>query len=88
MHAISLFTNKPVTTLADIAQAKDLDNPNKINPVIVDSNPISTTGLRPIRSESEPHGIPNYELLLDMMVYGLLTKNRKFVDPSFLLSKK
>lgn len=67
VNACYILTNNPVTIFAVIAHANEFDNPNNINPNPVDNNPISATGLRPIRSESDPHGIPNYELLLDMM---------------------
>lgn len=58
MYPISLLTNIPENILVARAQANDFDKPNKNTPNEVEARPIKTTGLRPIRSESEPHGIP------------------------------
>lgn len=53
-----ILANTPENILVANAQAKDFDKPNKSTPKEVQARPINTTGLRPIRSESEPHGIP------------------------------
>jgi hypothetical protein len=54
-----MLTNKPENILVANAQAKDFDKPNKSTPIEVEARPNNTTGLRPIRSESDPHGIPS-----------------------------
>lgn len=52
-------------------QVNDLDNPNNNTPTQVEARPINTTGLRPIRSESDPHGTPS--ILSRQLSFFILT---------------
>lgn len=54
------LANKPENIFVINAQRNDFDKPNRSTPIDVEARPIKTTGLRPIRSESDPHGIPLY----------------------------
>lgn len=53
-----ILANRPENILVDNAQRNDFDKPNKSTPIDVEARPNKITGFRPIRSESDPHGIP------------------------------
>lgn len=62
-YVTHILTNNPEKIFVEIAHRKDLDKPNKSTPIDVEARPNKTTGLRPIRSESDPHGIPLYVMM-------------------------
>jgi hypothetical protein len=68
---IERLTNKPEKTLVASAQVNDVDNPNSKTPREVEARPIKMTGLRPIRSDSDPHGKPIRGIVLLHLLFCL-----------------